>query len=142
MRNLTITLGVAALLLVLVTGWQVGACELANVEFQDDMQDIASQVGTRIGLAQMTKDEELRDAVIRKAKEYGIELDPNQVTVQHSGSGVSATVSLSAEYSALIKLPGLTFRLHLTPSTGSKTLIWRTFGMNVPTTPAPTNPSN
>ena len=43
MRNLTITLGVAALLLVLVTGWQVGACELANVEFQDDMQDIASE---------------------------------------------------------------------------------------------------
>jgi hypothetical protein len=57
-------------------------CELANVELESDLRDIASQAGARIGLETMSTDEELRSAVIHKAGEHNIQLQPEQVTVR------------------------------------------------------------
>ena len=59
----------------------LGLCELANVELESDLRDIASQAGARIGLETMSTDEELRSAVIHKAGEHNIQLQPEQVTV-------------------------------------------------------------
>jgi hypothetical protein len=48
--------------------WQVASCEIANYELKDDLKDIASMSGARIGLAaQQSPDDELRATVIRKA---------------------------------------------------------------------------
>ena len=68
-------------------GYQIAACELVSIELQDEMQDLASQLGTRIGASAPSGEEELCQAVIHKAEAHNIQLEPSQVTVEHMGSG-------------------------------------------------------
>ena len=42
MRKLIIVLGVAVLVLAASAGWQIGACEIANMNLQEEMRDMAS----------------------------------------------------------------------------------------------------
>jgi hypothetical protein len=116
MRKVTIIVGLAALVAVVIGGWQVGSCELANIELQDDMRDIAAQTGSRIGLAQVRSDEDLRNAVIRKAAQHDIKLKPEQVRIERSGSSDTATVYLRADYRIQLNAPGWTYTLHFTPT--------------------------
>ena len=120
MRKVKIFIGIAVFVGMVVVGWQIGSCELANIELQDDMQDLAAQAGTRIGFVEPRSDEDLRRAVMRKAKEHDIELDPDQVRVQRTASVDMSTVYLAADYTVLVRLPGGSFTLHFTPSTGKK----------------------
>jgi hypothetical protein len=50
------------------------------------LRDIAALSAARIGMAAPRSDDELRDAVIRKAGEHDISLAPRQVTVRRSGT--------------------------------------------------------
>ena len=115
-----IFIGISVFVFVVIVGWQIVSCELANVELQDDMQDLASQAGARIGFVEPRSDEDLRRAVMRKAKEHDIVLDPDQVRVQRTASVDMSTVYLAADYTVLVRLPGGSFTLHFTPSTGKK----------------------
>lgn len=49
-RKAKILLGLAVLALAVAVGWQIASCEIANLELQADMRDIAAQVASRIGL--------------------------------------------------------------------------------------------
>jgi len=120
MRKLGVILGSAVLLLAVIVGWRVGSCELANIELQDDMKDLASQLGARAGYTKFSSEQDLRDTVIRKGLEHGIELKPNQVTAERTGDGKESTVYLAADYKATIDLPYFSFALHFTPSGGTK----------------------
>jgi hypothetical protein len=118
MRTVKIILGLAVLGCFLIAGWQIGACEVANIRLRDDMQDLASQSGVRIGLTNARSDDDFRNAVLDKARQYGIDLAPNQVTVQRTGSSVTGTLSIGADYAVPIQLPGFSFTLHFTPESG------------------------
>ena len=117
-----IILGLAVLGLAVIAGWQIGSGELANLELQGDLRDLAAQVGTRIGLDPMSTEEELRNAVIRKAQGHDIELEPGQVTVRRTGAADASVVYLAADYRVRVKLPGYSFTLHFTPSSAKKVL--------------------
>ena len=108
--------GLAVLALVAITGWQIGSCEIANLELQTDLHDISIQLASRIGMEAPNSDQDLRNAVVHKAEEHGIHLEPEQVTVQHVGSGKTEAIYLAAEYDARVKLPGYSFTLHFSPS--------------------------
>lgn len=82
MRKAKLILGLAVLALTLAAGWQIASCEIANLELQTDLRDMAAQVGSRIGLEAPNSDDDLRNAVIHKAEEHDIQLTPHQVTVQ------------------------------------------------------------
>lgn len=110
----------AIIALAALVGWQVAACELANIELRDDMKDLASQLGGRIGFTPPSSDEDFRQAVIKHALKYGIQLAPEQVTVARTGTGVAAEIYLAADYTAAIQLPGFSFTLHFTPWAGKK----------------------
>jgi hypothetical protein len=127
-RKIVIILGLGLLATAIMAGYQIGVRELANIELRDDMQDLASQLGTRIGYSVLASDDELRNAVVRKAQNHGIALMPEHVTVEHIGSGYTSTVYIAAEYTASIDLPGLSFNLHFAPATGKKVLMWRSSG--------------
>jgi hypothetical protein len=58
MRTITIILGLAVLVFVSIAGWQIGACEVANIRLRDDMEDMASQSGVRIGLTSARSDDD------------------------------------------------------------------------------------
>jgi hypothetical protein len=119
MQTVKIAIGIAVLGLVTIAGWQVGTCELANMELRDDMQDLASQLGTHIGLASSRSDEDLRNAVLNRAKRYKIELMPDQVIVLRTDSGATGTIYLAVDYTVPIHLPGFFFTIHFTPASGN-----------------------
>ncbi len=106
--------------IAIIPGWRIGACELANMNFQDDLHDLASQVGTHIGFAAPTSDEEMALSVIHKARERGIDLQPNQVTVRRTSSGETSTLYPAADYTGPVNLAFFSFNLHFAPSSDKK----------------------
>jgi hypothetical protein len=96
--------------------WQIGAAELANVNFREDIRDLAAQAGTNIGLVQKKSDDDITRTVIDRALSHGIGLEPSQVTVRRTDSGPTTRLYLAADYSASAKLPLLTLKLHFRPS--------------------------
>lgn len=120
MRKAKIILGLAVLGLALIAGWQITSCELANLEFQSDLRDVAAEIAARIGLSAPTSDEELRNLVTHKAERYEIQLQPDQITVQHMGTGDASTVYLAADYKVRVNLLVYSLTLHFTPSSTKK----------------------
>jgi hypothetical protein len=116
MRKAAVILGLAVLLLAAFAAWQITACYVANSELQSDMKDLAVQNGARIGLATFSTEEELRNAVVARAKEHGIQLAPEQVTVQRTLTPGMLEISLAADYEARVNLLGFSFTIHFTPS--------------------------
>lgn len=117
LAKLKIGLGAAVLFLVGNAGWQVASCEIANAELQDDMKDIASQMGVRTGYTDVRTDEQLRDTVLGKAENYNIALTAEQITVTRTGYGKDATIYLGADYEVPIHLPaGYSYVMHFSPS--------------------------
>jgi hypothetical protein len=103
------------LALAAIISWQVGACYVANSELQSDMQDLAVQNPFRIGLAPAPTEEGLRDSVIAKAKDHGIQLQPQQVAVQYTFTPDVLSISLAADYEARVNLLVYSFTLHFAP---------------------------
>ena len=116
MSRLKIILAIAIFAVIVSAGWQIGSSELANVELQDDMRDMASQVGAHIGFAPPSSDEELVRKVIRKAQEHDIELTPDEVTVRRTGTNEYTTLYLAADYKVHVNVAWLSYTLHFTPS--------------------------
>jgi hypothetical protein len=116
MRRITIILGIAVLVLMVLVGWQVGSWELANMNLQEEMQDLASQAGTHVGFVPPSSDEEVSHAIIRRAREHGIELKLTQVTVRRTNPGEKSTLYVAADYTVPVSLAFFSFKLHFTPS--------------------------
>jgi hypothetical protein len=116
MQNAKLILGLVVLVLAIIAGWQMASCELANLQFREELRDIAAQGGARIGLLSFNTDAELREAVIREAKKHEIQLAAEQITVERTGTPPAEIIYLSADYRARVKLPGFSFTLHFHPS--------------------------
>jgi hypothetical protein len=97
-------------------GFMIIPPELANYSFQDDLRQIAM-----VGAANPRQsDQDLVDAVMKKAHEHDIPLTPEHVTVQRIGQPGALAVYLAADYSVPVNFPGYSFTLHFTPSSGNK----------------------
>jgi len=99
-------------------GFQIIPPELTNYSFQDDLRNIA-MVG---GANPHQTDQELIDAIVKKAREHDITLAPEQITVQRIGTPGAPAVFVAADYSVPVSLPGYSFALHFTPSSGNRQL--------------------
>lgn len=120
MSKVKVLLGGAVLVLFVSTAWQIGVCELANYELQDEMKDMAAQNSVRIGLAPPSSDDDLRNAVASKARSHDIALEPRQVTVQRSGPEDAPKIYLATRYNARIVLPGCAITFHFAPNSGNR----------------------
>jgi hypothetical protein len=100
--------------------WQVGSVEIANLLFQGDMRELSLQVGIAATYSSPHTDEEFRAAVIKKARDHGIDLRPEQVTVRRSDEGGNAPMFLSADYVATVDLPRYSFQIHFTPASNKQ----------------------
>src|SRR5689334_21036412 len=92
--------------------WQIATCELANYQLKDDLKDVAAMGGSRIGLLAQSSDDDLRDAVIRRAAKHDIHLGRSQIQVQRSGTDENPTVFLIVKYRARIVFPGASLIFH------------------------------
>ncbi len=116
MGTVKMLFGFALILGIIFACWQIVPPELANYQFQDDLKDLAMVAGS-----QPTRtDDDLRNAILSKAKVRDIALDETQVVVQRIGTPGAPAVYLAADYSVPVNLPGYSFTLHFTPSSGNR----------------------
>jgi len=108
--------GFLAVIAVFYSGFQVIPPELTNYSFQDDLRNIA-MVG---GANPHESDQEIIDSIVKKAQEHQITLAPEQITVQRIGTPGAPAVYVAADYSVPVSLPGYSFSLHFTPSSGNR----------------------
>jgi hypothetical protein len=108
--------GFLAIIAAIYGGFQIIPPELTNYSFKDDLRNEA-MVG---GANPHTTDQELMDAVIKKAAEHQIMLKPENVTVQRIATPGLNSVYLAADYIVPVNLPGYSFNLHFTPSSENK----------------------
>ncbi len=118
MKTFKIIAGLVVFALFVSTGWQIAGCELANAELKDDLKDVASLNSSKIGMASEQSDDDLREAVIRKAADHDIELDPDEIVVERSGTKDNPVVFLAAKYQMRVRLPGVSFVFHFTATSG------------------------
>jgi hypothetical protein len=116
MKKIALIVGIAVLAVAVNAGWQTASCGLANRQLEEDLRDLASRNAEHIGLSAPTTDDDLRNSVVRQAKELNIVLDPNQMTVQHTVQGESSVVHLAADYTARVRLLGYWLTFRFTPS--------------------------
>jgi hypothetical protein len=113
-RKVKVILALIVFALMASTVWQIASCELANYEFKDDLKDMASMGGARIGLAAQGSNDDLRAKVMHKAAVYGIALNPEQITVERSGTEEAPVLFLAAKYRTRVWLPGMSLIFHFT----------------------------
>lgn len=108
--------GLLAIIFVIYACFQIAPPMMANYSFQDDLRTVALMDS---GNLQKTEDD-VRNDVMRKAKEHDLPVEPKQITVQRINTpGVSA-LYVAVDYSVTINLPGYSFDMHFTPDSGNK----------------------
>jgi len=87
----------------------------ANFELEDAMKNEATQstYSTRT-------EEDIRASIIKVAHNYDIALTPKQVRVTRTGGYGIGTLSIDAEYSVPIALPGYSATLNFHPGSQNK----------------------
>lgn len=87
----------------------------SNYEFEDAIKNEAlhSTYSTR-------SEDDIREAVIRQARDYDIELTPKQVHVSRTGGFGNGALTIEADYSVPVDLPGYSTTLNFHPSTQNK----------------------
>lgn len=119
MRRIKLLL-VAALFLAAALVWTVSSAEMANVNLQEDMRDLAAQGGAQIGLVAPSTDEDITKIVASKAQEHGIALKPEQVIVRRTGSGETSKLYIAAHYTVSVNCWLFSFNLHFAPASDKK----------------------
>ena len=115
MATLKLVFGVAIFGLVILVGIKVIPPYFSNYELEDAIKTEALQAtySTR-------SEEDVRDAVIKQARNYDIALTPKQVHVSRVGGFGQGTLAIDAEYSVPIELPGYSTTLEFHPSSKNK----------------------
>jgi len=108
-------LGVVLMVAVAIVCLKLIPPYFSNYEFEDFIKNEALQstYGTR-------SESEIRDSVIKHAREYDIQLTAAQVKVSRSGNSGSGSLSIEADYSVPVSLPGYSTSLEFHPSTKNK----------------------
>jgi hypothetical protein len=116
MGTIKAVIGFLVIIGVVYAGFQIIPPELTDYSFNDDLKNIAMVGGSN----PHETDQDLIDAVIKKAAEHQIVLTPEHVLVQRIGTPGAPAVYVAADYSVPVSLPGYSFDLHFTPSSGNK----------------------
>jgi hypothetical protein len=116
MGTIKALLGFLAIIAAVYCGFQILPPMLGNYSFQDDLKNIAMEGGAN----PRTTDQQLQETVIAKAQTHGITLTPDEVIVQRIGTPGILAVYVAADYNVPVSLPGYSFSMHFTPSSGNK----------------------
>ena len=85
---------------------------ISNYQFQDEIGSIA-RIAT---YAQAKTEQDVRNDVLAKAKELGLPVKEEQVTVAKGAYGISIEV----KYNVQVEVPGHTFNLEFNPASSNK----------------------
>ena len=104
-------IGFLAIAAVVVGLFQILPPMLANYSFSDDLKTVSMMDGN----SQKT-DDDVREDVLRKAKEHDLPVEAKQVTVQRINTPGLSAIYVAADYSVTISLPGYSFDMHFNPT--------------------------
>ena len=115
MATLKLILGVGVFVAMGLVGFKIIPPYFSNYQFEDSLKTEAVQAtySTR-------SEEDVRDAVIKHARNFDIALTPKQVHVSRVGGFGQGTLAIDAEYSVPIELPGYSTTLEFHPSSKNK----------------------
>ncbi len=111
MGSLRIALGVGAFVLVAVLGIKLVPIFVSNFEFEDALKNDALQ-----STYSTKSEEDVRELVIKHARDYDIELTPKQVHVSRNGSFGTGTLLIEVNYTVPVDFPGYSTTLEVHPS--------------------------
>jgi hypothetical protein len=98
-----------------IVGIKIVPVYFSNYQFEDSIKNEALQ-----STYSPRTEEDIRDSVIKRAKEYDIQLTTKQVHVSRTGSNGNGTLSIEADYSVPFNLPGYSTTLDFHPSSKNK----------------------
>ena len=115
MATLKLIFGVAIFGVLALVGIKIIPPFFSNYELEDDIKTEALQstYSTR-------SEEDIRDAIIKHARNYDIALTPKQVHISRVGGFGTGTLAIDAEYSVPVELPGYSTTLEFHPSSKNK----------------------
>jgi hypothetical protein len=111
MRRLKALFGLLVVVAVFYSAWMLLPPYVNNYQFQDDLRSEA------LMNSYTTKsDQDIRNTLAKKAAEYDIPLKPDQINVVRNG----AELSIWADYTVHVDLPGLPLDLKFHPATKNR----------------------
>ena len=115
MGSLKAIAGVAVMVLVVILCFKLIPPYFSNYEFEDSIKNEALQAsyGSR-------SEDDIREAVIKEARQYDIQLTSKQVRVTRTGTSGTGTLTIEAQYSVPVSLPGYTTTLDFHPSSSNR----------------------
>lgn len=115
MGTLKALFGLLVIVVVAILGIKIIPPYFSNYEFEDFIKNEALQstYSTR-------SEDEIRDSIIKHARDYDIQLTTRQVKVSRTGSSGNGSLFIEAEYSVPIELPGYSTTINFHPSTKNK----------------------
>jgi YbbR domain-containing protein len=111
MDRLKALIGVLLVVAAFYAAWMLLPPYINNYQFQDDIQNEAL-----INTYSSKTEQDIRNTLAKKAAEYGIPLKAEQINVQRSG----AELSIWADYTVHVDLPGFPLDLKFHPATKNK----------------------
>jgi hypothetical protein len=107
--------GIVVFALVVLVAIKLIPPYFAEYELQDSIKTeaVQSTYSTRT-------EDDIRQSVIKVARNYDIALTPKQVKVQRQGSMGTGTLVIEADYSVPVDFPGYSTTLEFHPSTENK----------------------
>jgi hypothetical protein len=115
MATLKLIFGVAVFGLVGLVCVKLIPPFFSNYEFEDSIktESLQATYSTR-------SEEDIRDAVIKQARNYDIALTPKQVRVTRVGAYGNGSLTIEADYSVPVDMPGYSTTLEFHPSSKNK----------------------
>jgi hypothetical protein len=116
MGTIKLLVGLLVIVAVVWAIFQIVPPIMSNYSFQDEIRTVALIDG-----ASMQKtDEDIRNDVLRKAREHELPIEAKQITVQRLATPGLSSLYVAADYSVTVNLPGYSFDMHFTPNSGNK----------------------
>jgi hypothetical protein len=117
MGTIKLVLGFGVILALLYVGWMVIPPYFANYQFEDFIKNTAIS-----GTYSSKSDDDLREIVLKQAKELEIPVTKNEIRITHIGSNASG-LAIEVDYSVHVDLPGYPIDLHFHPATQNKSIM-------------------
>lgn len=115
MGTLKLILGVGLIVMLGFLGLKVVPVFFSNYQFEDFIKEEALH-----STYSTLSEDDIRDTVIKHAHDYDIDLTAKQVHVSRTGSNGTGSLTIEADYTVSIDLPGYSTTVEFHPSTKNK----------------------
>ena len=117
MGTIKFAVGVALIAAVIVVGIYVIPPYFTNFQFEDEIKNQA------LTLTYTSKtDDEIRQIIYKRASDMEIPIAPEQISVRRSGGTGTGSLTIEANYTVHVNLPGYPFDLPLQAATKNKSV--------------------